>query len=88
MAQTPEKIREEFARHGLSVAEWARHHGFSPALVHQVLAGKLRCMRGQSHVIAVRLGLKSGVVGEVADLPFYEGENQECADSTDNHRPK
>lgn len=61
-------IRQEFARRGLSVSAWARAHGYSCQLVYQVLAGRKRCVRGQCHEIAVRLGLKDGVLGTVADI--------------------
>lgn len=54
--------RESFHRSGKSVAEWAREHGFSAALVYMVLGGKRTCLRGQSHRIAVKLGIKDGVV--------------------------
>jgi len=61
-------IRQEFARRGVSISAWARTHGYSRQLVYQVLAGRKRCVRGQSHEIAVRLGLKTGVIGTVADI--------------------
>jgi len=46
--------------------------GFSPALVHQVLAGRLKCERGKAHDVAVALGLKDGMVGSdsIDSLPF------------------
>lgn len=72
MTRTPEQVRQEFAERGLAISAWARQMGFSPALVHQVLAGRVRCIRGQSHQIAVRLGLKQGLVGGLGDLPFNE----------------
>lgn len=49
-----------FELSGTSVAEWARVRGFSAGLVYQVLEGRRKCMRGQSHQIAVALGLKHG----------------------------
>ena len=61
-------IRQEFARRGVSISAWARAHGYSKQLVYQVLAGRKRCVRGQCHEIAVRLGLKTGVIGSVADI--------------------
>ena len=61
-------IRQEFARRGVSISAWARAHGYSKQLVYQVLAGRKRCVRGQCHEIAVRLGLKTGVIGTVADI--------------------
>lgn len=67
-SRTGTDLRAEFQRRGLSIAEWARVNGFSCALVYQVLAGRKRCLRGQSHQIAVRLGLKDGEIGSVADI--------------------
>ena len=63
-----EAVRREFARQGVSISSWARAHGYSSQLVYQVLAGRKRCVRGQCHQIAVRLGLKDGVLGTVADI--------------------
>lgn len=53
---------------GISIAEWARENRFSCGLVYQVLEGKRRCLRGQSHRIAVALGLKAGHLTDVQTL--------------------
>ena len=66
--RTGDELRAEFERLGVSVADWARSNGFSSGLVYQILAGKKRCLRGQSHQIAVRLGLKHGGIGSVTDI--------------------
>lgn len=63
-----EYVRSEFQRRGLSIAEWARQHKYSTALVYQVLSGKKRCLRGQSHQVAVCLGLKQGLTESVAEI--------------------
>lgn len=65
-----EEIRNEFAQRGLSISEWARTRGFSTALVYQVISGKRKAVRGQSHRIAVALGLKDGIDADIDDLPF------------------
>lgn len=57
-----------FERSGISVAEWARVRGFSTGLVYQVLEGRRKCMRGQSHQIALALGLKRGVALGIEEL--------------------
>ena len=62
------KVRSIFAESGISIAEWARAEGFSTALVYQVIEGKRQCVRGQSHRIAVALGLKPGVICDLAEL--------------------
>lgn len=58
------QAREKFHRSGKSVIAWAKEHGYTVNLVYEVLNGKRRCLRGQSHNIAVRLGIKDGVVEE------------------------
>lgn len=51
--------------HGLSVVDWANERGFAVALVYAVLSGRRKCLRGESHRIAVALGLK--VAGDCID---------------------
>ncbi|WP_141054599.1 DNA-binding protein [Tepidiphilus succinatimandens] len=55
-------VRREFDRRGKSVRDWAREHGFSDRIVYEVLRGRLKGRRGQTHKVAVLLGLKDGVV--------------------------
>lgn len=59
---TPAQARAEFERRGVSIAAWAREHGVSRSLVYEILAGRKKCHRGDSHRIAVLLGLKDGTV--------------------------
>ena len=68
--RTTAEVKAEFEHRGISISDWARRMGFSAALVHHVLAGRLACRRGQSHAIAVRLGLKHGVISNISDLDF------------------
>jgi gp16 family phage-associated protein len=58
--KTIEQVRDEFHRAGRSFAEWARDNEFNRKLVYDILAGRRRALRGQSHDIAVELGLKKG----------------------------
>lgn len=57
---TEEEARAVFRAKGITVANWARERGFSVELTRMVLAGKRKCLRGQSHEIAVAIGIKSG----------------------------
>jgi gp16 family phage-associated protein len=66
--QDPGRARAIFEASGWSVAEWARLQGFSTGLVYQVLEGRRKCMRGQSHKIAVALGLKPGETMDLSQL--------------------
>lgn len=68
--RTIEEIKREFAVRGIAISDWARQMGYSPGLVHQVLSGRLKCVRGQSHDVAITLGLKKGKQRKVDDLPF------------------
>lgn len=63
--KTLAEARAEFHRSGKSVMAWAQENGFSINLVYMVLAGKRPAFRGQSHRIAVKLGIKDGVIEEV-----------------------
>ncbi|MCH4248517.1 MAG: DNA-binding protein [Acinetobacter populi] len=60
--RTPDEVKEILKIRGLSIAEWARDNGFAPKQVYQVLNAKHRPMRGKSHAIAVKLGLKDGII--------------------------
>lgn len=61
-------VRAVFEDSGISVAEWSRARGFSTSLVYQVLEGRRKCLRGQSHQIAVALGIKQGSIVSVQEL--------------------
>lgn len=56
--RSPEQVKADFRRRGVAFADWARENNFSVATVYQVLAGQRKCLRGQSHQIAQRLGMK------------------------------
>ena len=62
--RTPQEVREEFSRKGISVAGWARQYGLNPSVVRSVLSGGRKCLFGQSHKAAVLLGLKEGEIIE------------------------
>jgi gp16 family phage-associated protein len=57
-----EKVRHEFRSSGKSLRSWASENGFNPKIVQAVLNGNRRALRGQSHDIAVALGLKDGEI--------------------------
>jgi gp16 family phage-associated protein len=62
------EVKDAFDQAGISISEWARANGFSGSLVYQVLEGKRLCKRGQSHRIAVALGLKKGNSASVEEF--------------------
>jgi gp16 family phage-associated protein len=60
--RTPQEIKAEWLRKGLTQNNWARNHGFNLATVSQVMSGKNMGSRGTGHKIAVMLGLKDGEI--------------------------
>lgn len=52
-------IRRWLHAEGISISQWSKERGFSPALVYVVARGNRKCLRGQSHQIAVALGLRT-----------------------------
>jgi gp16 family phage-associated protein len=62
MPKTSKEVLEDFARKGISVAAWARTKGYDADLTRAILRNERAAIRGQSHNIAVELGLKDGEV--------------------------
>jgi gp16 family phage-associated protein len=60
--RTPAEARAELQSKGISITQWAIANKFSPNLVFEVLADRKKCVRGQAHKIAVKLGLKAGEI--------------------------
>jgi gp16 family phage-associated protein len=65
--RSAKEVRADFDKRGITVADFAREHGFKqPGIVYQVLAGKKKGRRGEAHRAAVLLGMKKGVIADVA----------------------
>lgn len=62
--KTPEQAKADFLRRGETVANWARKHELSIDHVRAVLRGKAKGNWGESHKIAVLLGIKDGEIVE------------------------
>lgn len=58
LTRSPDQVREEFRRQGVTFATWAKENNFSASAVYQVLSGQRKCLRGQSFEIARRLGIR------------------------------
>lgn len=72
------RAKSLFEDSGISVAEWARVRGFSSGLVYQVLEGNRKCLRGQSHRIAIALGLKQGAAMDLDELSKRLENGAQC----------
>lgn len=77
MAITSDSFKSQLRAEGKSIAEWAFEHGFKAELVYAVLRRRTIPLRGESHRIAVALGIKDGrirgvsYVNGVIDLQDY-----------------
>lgn len=66
---TREQAKAELNRRGISIAEFSRAHDLNPNMVSDLLAGRKKGLRGESHRAAVLLGIKEGVIDDVEDFP-------------------
>ena len=66
--KSPDEVRAEFKRKGISISQWATANGISVLLVYQLLSGRRKGGRGESHRAAVLLGMKDGEIVEHDDV--------------------
>jgi gp16 family phage-associated protein len=66
--KTGEEVRQELERDGISLKEWCDAHAVSYDVARGVISGRIKAKRGQAHVIAVALGMKSGRVISAAQF--------------------
>ena len=64
--KTREQVLADFKTAGITFSEWARANGFHRMTVVDLLRGARQGLRGETHRCAVALGMKHGVVMEVA----------------------
>lgn len=60
--KTPAEAKADLRTRGITVRAWAKEHGVSERIVHEVLAGRRKGLYGKSHKVAVLLGIKDGVL--------------------------
>ena len=64
--KTREQVLADFKAAGITLSEWARANGFHRMTVVDLLRGARQGLRGETHRCAIALGLKHGVVVDVA----------------------
>ena len=60
--RTAEQAKAWLERQGKSVQEFARENSVDPATTYQILSGRKKGRRGESHKVAVLLGMKIGII--------------------------
>lgn len=68
LLKTPDQVKAELSRKGISIAKWAAANELSPLIAYQVLSGRHKGTRGEAHRAAVLLGIKDGEVVGPADV--------------------
>lgn len=66
--KTPEDVKAELARKGVSISQWAAANGLNVMVVYAVLSGRRKGNRGETHRAAVLLGLKQGEIVQTGDV--------------------
>lgn len=62
VTKSREQVKAELARTGTTICGWAEKHGFTVSTVRHVMSGKSLNQYGDSHKIAVLLGMKDGII--------------------------
>lgn len=75
--KTADEVMEAFKQAGISIGAWARANGFSRDATYRLLQGRAKATYGESHRIAVALGMKTGQAVEIAK--FNPAEHREAA---------
>lgn len=83
--KTLAEVRAWFSEQGLSVSEWCRQNGFSLSLTRNILDQGKPCHRGQSHQIAVMLGLKAGVITRAPGEALQRGPHTKRTEAATNN---
>ncbi len=58
MVKSIQQVRDDFINSGTTISAWARDNNFSPDLVYRIFKNNKVPQRGESHKIAVKLGIK------------------------------
>lgn len=67
-SKSPEEVKSELARKGVSIAQWAAANGLNVMIVYGLLAGRRKGARGEAHRAAILLGLKQGEIVQPSDI--------------------
>ena len=62
--KTSAQVIEEMRKRGETVTAWANKNGFTRQQVQNVLDGRAKGNWGISHAVAVKIGMKDGVIVE------------------------
>lgn len=84
-AKSIQQVRDWMESHGLTVIDWANTNGFNPSNVYRVLNGISKCKRGESHKIALALGLKVEKTGVAYSMQVTQHQVATLQDSQKQH---
>ena len=55
---TPQQVKAKFQQQGVSIAQWAEKNDVDRDIVYRILNGRSVGLRGKTHEVAVKLGIK------------------------------
>ena len=55
---TPQQVKAKFQEQGVSIAQWSEQNGVNRDIVYRILNGRSVGLRGKTHEVAVKLGIK------------------------------
>ena len=55
---TPQQVKAKFQQQGISIAQWAEKNDVDRDIVYRILNGRSVGLRGKTHEVAVKLGIK------------------------------
>lgn len=62
VTKSREQVKADLVRTGTTIRGWAEKHGFTVSTVRHVMSGKSLNQYGDSHKVAVLLGMKDGII--------------------------
>lgn len=76
--RTAAQAKAWLEQQGKSVQEFARENSIDPNTTYQILSGRKKGMRGESHKVAVLLGMKNGLLPLSNNVPDTLPYSHDC----------
>ena len=82
-----QEAKEGLRQLGIPISRWARTRGFEPEIVYAVLSGRAEGHWGESHLVAIALGIKPAPGERKIPRPIADGVDGEAAHNTGEKSP-
>ena len=82
-----EEAKEGLRQLGIPISRWARTRGFEPEIVYAVLAGRAEGNWGESHRVAIALGIKPRPGERKIPRPIADSVDGDAGNNTGEKSP-